>query len=130
MWSLARSGVWRVGPAVVYTVWLFIKGTSAVGGAAWINDKLLHVVAFGGLALLCAPAIAFFRGALSQRGLLITSFSTSVFFGAVLEIVQHFLPYRSAELADLLADAVGAAVACSLLGWWMTWRSSRKIPQS
>jgi VanZ family protein len=32
----------------------------------------------------------------------------AVLFGAFIEFVQYFLPYRSADVADLLADFVGS----------------------
>jgi VanZ family protein len=121
----ALSGVWRVGPAVVYTVFVFVGGTRAGGGPPGMNDKLMHALAFGGLALLVVPALAFVSRSLSPRVLLSWSFLVSTAVGGALEVVQHFLPYRTAELADLVADGVGAAIACSLFGWWTTWRSSR-----
>jgi VanZ family protein len=42
-------------------------------------------------------------------------FAASTALGALLELWQAFLPYRSAELLDWVADALGAALAALLL---------------
>jgi VanZ family protein len=36
-------------------------------------------------------------------------------YGLLIEFVQHFLPYRSASLGDLLADAAGMAIGSALV---------------
>ncbi len=95
-----------------------------------VNDKVLHAVAFGGLALVCVPAIAFVWRSVTFRTLQLSSFVASVGVGAALEVWQYFLPHRSAEPLDLVADAVGAGVVCSMLGWWRGWRKYRSSPQS
>jgi VanZ family protein len=71
-------------------------------------DKLKHLAAFGTLALVAMLAQPAGRRALalSAGGLL--------FYGLFIEFVQAFLPTRSAEAADLLADAAGIALGLVL----------------
>ena len=40
---------------------------------------------------------------------------SSAALGALLEVLQSFTAFRSAELADLIADALGALVAYAVL---------------
>lgn len=62
-------------------------------------DKLMHASAFFGFALLLSLATLrnFWRW---QAPLLLS-------YGALIEILQAFLPWRSFSLADLAADACG-----------------------
>lgn len=71
-----------------------------------INDKVLHVRAFGVLALLSDfsfPTKRFGQGiVLSLLG-----------YGLLIEVIQYFLPYRSASVLGWIADGVGIA-ACGI----------------
>ena len=64
------------------------------------SDKLLHLLAFCTLAVLLDlsfPKISFgFFKIFALIG-----------YGIVIEVVQSFIPYRSAELADVFTDIVG-----------------------
>lgn len=64
-------------------------------------DKAGHAVAYAVLGALAALAMA--------RPRFTTAWLGIVAFGLVLEIAQWLTGYRSFELVDLLADAVGAA---------------------
>ena len=81
-----------------------------------INDKILHFVAYGGLATLCLRATSGGRlaGLSLRAGLLAWGLATA--YGATDEVHQHFVPYRTADIADLAADAAGAAAAVGVLG--------------
>jgi VanZ family protein len=73
-------------------------------------DKLVHAGAYGLLALLLARALhGSSRAALSVAAVAACLWSTA--YGAVEEVVQRFLPGRSSDVADLVANAVGAALA-------------------
>lgn len=83
------------------------------------NDKIGHALAFFSVGI--AQYLAFFthdwprpgRGGAGARFALSTVGATLV--GGLLEVVQMFLPFRNAEFADLLADAVGATLGACLL---------------
>ena len=77
-------------------------------------DKLNHWLAFGSLAFAASLSSQSSR---TTRLLLLLSL---LGFGGLIEVAQLYVPGRSAEWADLLADAIGiacgAAVASGLLG--------------
>lgn len=70
-------------------------------------DKANHMAAFAVLALLGCRAYPSHTG-IVLAGLLI--------YGGLIEVLQSFSGYRSAEWADLLADALGLP-----LGWVVAW---------
>lgn len=67
-----------------------------------LNDKVNHVLAFYVVAFLAdysAPKVGFNL----IKGLAILG------YGLLIEVIQHFLPYREFSLFDLAADGVGVA---------------------
>jgi VanZ family protein len=111
----SRALVTDVAPAVGYTGAVFYSGLIRLGPLPEVGfiatDKLLHAVVFGGLALLIARAarVLLPRSPIGRR-LSFGVFGAS-FLGALLEVCQMFVPYRSAEFLDWLADTVGACCA-------------------
>jgi VanZ family protein len=67
-------------------------------------DKLVHATLFAVQAWLVARALA------GQGRPVWPAWVGAALFGAVTELQQHFIPSRSMELGDLLADTVGAVV--------------------
>jgi VanZ family protein len=68
-----------------------------------LGDKVLHAGAFlvlAGLLDFSFPATRFAGGKVA----------TLLAYGMAIEIVQHFLPYRSFSLLDWLADAGGVVL--------------------
>ena len=73
-------------------------------------DKLVHVVMFAGFALLWLALYPRRRGAVVVGGLAV---------GLAIEVLQEVLPiHRSGEASDLLADAVGLALALGAHALW------------
>lgn len=70
-------------------------------GPSALSDKLKHAFAY---AVLCS----WFCAMAPKRWML--WFFVSVGLGVVMELVQHPLPHRQFEWADMLADAVGAGL--------------------
>ena len=99
--------------ALVPVLWLW---PGRVAGSWQIPDKLLHGLTFMLLAV-------WFSGQYARQfywklasGLLI--------FGALIEACQFLLPYRSAEIGDMLADVIGIAAGAMIAllgvgGWSM-----------
>ena len=109
----------NVVPALLWVTAIFVGGSSGVPqpqvDIGLPLDKVNHVVAFLGLQLLSYRA---FRYAAPQRAkapLRWLAALTAVLAGVALELYQLGLPDRSAELADVLADSVGAAVGALVL---------------
>lgn len=73
-----------------------------------MNDKLMHFIVFAMLAMaayLSWPHKPFFPWiAVALTG-----------YGAIIEVVQFFLPWRGAEWLDLLADTAGVIVCGALM---------------
>ena len=72
-------------------------------------DKLNHLSAFGTLAVVavlgrCGPYGRIAAGLLA--------------YGGLIELLQTFVPNRSGEWADLLADGVGIALGLLLAAGW------------
>jgi len=65
-----------------------------------INDKLEHFLAFYGLALLADFS---FRGS----GFDLNKALPLLAYGLLVEVAQHFIPYRDFSLLDLGADLLG-----------------------
>lgn len=90
------------------------------------QDKLLHFIVFFGFAVLLERALHHQNRfpALASRSHLAT-LVTTVLYGAIDELHQYFVPGRSPDYRDLLADTVGA-IAAVLMVWLLTRR--RRLP--
>ncbi len=93
---------------------LLMLGVGSLPGEAnalseHIGDKLLHLLAYGFMTMLC------FRGLIARpvvRALL--SVLVIALLGVIDESLQSLLPYRNASLADWCFD-IGAAAMVALL---------------
>jgi VanZ family protein len=105
----------QVLPAAIYASALFYGGLirlpvlPEVGFVA--SDKLLHAAAFGGLALLAARALHWLKPADPATYKLAWGCAVSSWLGFLLELCQAFVPYRSADVWDWIADTFGALLA-------------------
>ncbi|HWA74841.1 MAG TPA: VanZ family protein [Polyangiaceae bacterium] len=108
---------WRALPALLYAAGIFYGGVIDIGPLPTVTfvatDKLLHALAFAGLAVLAFFGLG--TGSLRRRQVLSVCLSTAA--GGLLELIQTALPYRSGDWLDLLADAIGAVVGAASLGW-------------
>ena len=79
-------------------------------------DKVEHIVEYLLFAWLIARAIRVTRGRHGTR----TAWVGAAGYGALMEVVQLAVPWRSADLIDFLSDLAGA-----LLGAWLERRLDR-----
>jgi VanZ family protein len=104
--NLSRSNiiVFRISLAAAVTGILILAATPleypVVSG---INDKLNHIFAFFVLALLADFSFP-------EKKFISSVFFPLMGYGMVIEIIQHFLPYRMSSLFDVAADALGIAL--------------------
>lgn len=105
----------RVLPAALWAVIILVLLLSPPRGEAphWLRwphaDKLLHAVLFGVQAGLLWRA---WRTSGTASPPLAMIFLCTVIFAGLTELLQHLLPVgRTGDLADLLADVAGAAIA-------------------
>ena len=94
-----------VGWTMVFSVIYLSVAPVAIETGVEQGDKLLHAFAYGALMLWFANLYQ----ARARRRLLAAAF---IAMGIALEFIQGLTAYRTFEIADMLADAVGVAV-----GW-------------
>ncbi len=116
-------GLWLWGPPALYALAIFVVSSLGAPPAPppRLTDKHMHLLAYGGLALVLVRALAGGRwsGLTVATGL--QGAMVAIAYGATDEWHQWFVPGRHADLLDVAADAVGAAVAVGILGvvaWW------------
>ncbi|WP_221029209.1 VanZ family protein [Actomonas aquatica] len=103
---------WPVALAVMV---FFASGRGSVAAPDIVNiDKLTHFAVFGLLATLVARTQPRRRWWL---GLVVASL-----YGMADEFRQSFTPGRSVEVADWVADTLGAAVAVTVYARWTFYR--------
>jgi len=116
-----RAGFVRnVLPALLWAAAIFVGGGSGVPQphlpTAIPLGKVQHFFAFGTLQVLCFRALRYELPERTRTWLLWAAAGVSLLFGIALELYQLGLPDRSAEVADAVADGIGAALGALLLG--------------
>src|SRR5262249_4663835 len=105
-WHKRRGVLLDVAPAALYVSLLFWAGLiplkSLPGPDFELADKVWHLVAFGGLAGLLSRTLVYFGrpNLLAARDAALVATA----LGGLLEVLQSFTAYRSADWADFLAD--------------------------
>lgn len=92
----------------------------------WISaDKLVHAGVFGLLTFLCYISIIHFRTENFLTGSpVFWSAAICIVYGASDEFHQYFVPNRSAEVQDWLADVFGVVVAAFIIFYFLKHRYS------
>lgn len=104
----------------LFTIILLCLPGSAIPGAGIFStrglDKIVHVILFGGIVLLWGLYIRKAYTYTVRIKMLILAALGSIALGIALEYVQkYFIPGRSFDASDMLADATGAIIALFLL---------------
>lgn len=111
----------HVVPAALYTFAIFYGGVTrppSMGAPAFFQqDKLLHAVAFGFMQLVMLRAVRYEGQKLGFRAQNLLAFGLACAIGGLLELAQLTTSYRSAELLDFVADAIGAGIVAAVLDW-------------
>ena len=116
-----RERAWRVLLALLAMVVAALALTPAPPQHVSLGwDKLNHLAAFAALA---ACAVCGWRDARAARHTMLLALLA---FGGTIELLQHHVPGRSGEWADLLADGIGIAIGALLARCWLR----RAAPQS
>jgi VanZ family protein len=125
-----RGFVWFQLPAVLWALLIF--GSSSVPGWVFphVNiphlDKVVHFFYYFVFALLVARASRHqSRFDDLRRFSLVLSFLLATAYGVSDEVHQLFVPDRTADPQDLLADMAGAMAAVAVL-WIYRWRTKRE----
>jgi len=77
----------------------------------------VHIAAYAGLGALCARATGRGLRAVSWRAVLAAVVISSL-YGVSDEYHQLFVPGRSFDILDMIADIIGSIVGASAVGAW------------
>ena len=100
-----------------------LSSQESLGGPGFFgSDKVAHFCAYALLAFLTARALWHYGQFRSARwgGALV-----AIAYGVSDEFHQSFVPGRTSDWRDLVADAIGAAVGASLYVYAVTRRASQ-----
>jgi len=102
--------------AILYACAIFVVGSlpGATAVAKNVSDKLQHALGFALLAWIWCRALRRLRPDWTLPRLTGRSAALSVALGGALELWQGQLGYRSCELLDWVADAVGAGIGVGI----------------
>jgi VanZ family protein len=107
-----------VAPALTWTAIVFVFGGIPNPGPPtpldFPIDKLEHFGAFGVLQILTLRALRYELPGTLPRAMPWIAAAISIVAGGALELYQLTVPNRSAELMDLVSDALGAVLAAAL----------------
>ena len=99
-------------PTLVYVVYIFVAGSARGGGPPLeLSDKVAHAVAFGLMVPFALLPLQRFwqRAGFAQKVGMAVVIASGL--GALLELWQTLLPWRTADVLDWVADTMGAVVA-------------------
>ena len=111
-------------PVALYMAAIFYVSSLSQPPVPPGGDKPWHLLAYLGLGVVTTRAVA---GGLAVpiewRAAMLAS-AVAITYGATDELHQTFVPGRSAQLADLAADAFGVIIGTSLC-WILGWASHK-----
>ncbi|MGZ8538914.1 MAG: VanZ family protein [Flavisolibacter sp.] len=123
-WKLFRSRILAVSFLIIIT-FLFCLPGSAFPKDNWLTgiglDKIVHVSFFATLLFL-------WRTAFDQVHRNITTFLLvfAVIYGFLIEIIQSaWVPNRSFEIYDVVADAGGSVLG--IVVWWWVYKKNKPL---
>ncbi|KXK49697.1 MAG: VanZ like family protein [Chlorobi bacterium OLB5] len=86
-------------------------------------DKVVHMGVFGVLAGLCYISLLNIHSRnILTNNIYLSAGILSIIYGATDEIHQYFVPNRSSEVQDWLADVVGIIIALLVIRYFLSKR--------
>ena len=105
-------------PAAIYLLASFTLGSLPAehlpGVGFDFEDKLQHLLVFGGMQWTHVRVWRLYRPGLSFGQLMAWAAATATLAGGALEVWQFLLPHRSADPFDFMADGLGAILAATI----------------
>ena len=106
-------------PAILWFAFIFfLSSQSTLPSTGQVSDKQAHAAAYGVMAVLCLMGLTGWRSRRVAGATLLGAFIITVLYGLSDEFHQSFVPGRSPDLVDVMADAVGAALALTAAWGW------------
>ena len=102
----------------------YIQSLSDPPSPGGLNDKLSHLLGYGGLGLVAARACAGGMGRRVSLASALTAVALTSGYGITDEVHQMFVPLRTVELLDWYADTAGALAGTAMcMAWGILLRS-------
>ncbi|MDM8551248.1 VanZ family protein [Desulfobacterales bacterium HSG2] len=98
-------------PVFIYCLLIFIQSSypsPIIAPELPHADKLVHFLGYGLLGILFFRAFGTLRFKDNADLVMILSIASSTLYGISDEIHQYYVPFRSADITDLSADAIGS----------------------
>lgn len=107
------------GPVVLYMAVIFyVSSLPNPPIPRGLTDKSSHSLAYALLGVLVVRALTGGLGARVTIGIALLGIAIATGYGASDEFHQWFVPGRTADAADLLADAIGGAIGAFVCWLW------------
>jgi VanZ family protein len=110
-------------PLIIYCLIIFIQSSLPAYERLpefRFSDKLLHFGAYALMGILFFRAFQTLRIKSDARRLILFSIAAATLYGISDEIHQYFVPFRNADLLDVLANTLGAVCGVYLYQWWLS----------
>ena len=104
-------GLWLWAPVAAFMAVIFAFSGTSSPPSVGVNDKTGHVVGYGTLGALAVRATAGATLAGVTGGSAIAAWGIATAYGVTDEYHQSFVPGRTPDVADVLADAAGAGAS-------------------
>lgn len=113
-----KQFIWFQGPAIAWALAIFIQSSISYIevlnlGFDW-QDKFYHAIEYGILAFFIRRALIYQPNLIVQRYANWLTIAIASIYAVSDEIHQYFVPGRSADLSDVLADVIGATLVSSI----------------
>ena len=125
--------IWLAASWSIFTqVLLSLPGSLFPGGGLFSIpnlDKIVHLFLFGGLVFCWCLYFYFRKSPPSVSSFLMWSIVLMVFaYGILLEFFQkNFIPNRSFDRGDIVADLVGSLIGYLVTQWFIAWTNRHKV---
>jgi len=119
-------------PPVLYALAIFFSSslTAPPGPPSHLTDKHVHMLVYAGLAVVLVRALSGGRWSGVTVATTVQAAAIAIAYGASDELHQAFVPDRHSDVADLVADAAGAALAAVAVGAMSRWKHRGKRTDS
>ncbi len=86
-------------------------------------DKIVHsIMYFGITGILMLNQTSYLREEISRKQMWF-AFCFSIGYGTLMEIIQHFLPWRSGSIYDFIANTLGVMLAIGVFCIYKNYRN-------
>ena len=104
-------------PLILYCLFIYIQSANPspeqIPSFPFV-DKVLHFAAYGIMGILFYRAYQTLRIKDNRQMLAVLSVVSASLYGISDEIHQSFVPFREAEVADVIVDIIGAVIGVCL----------------